>query len=184
MVIQKYLPHNQMHQFWEYSLLLAGPRYFPFIRGYRFQFTGDLAINLESLRVMMPDCNQGCQLTGSFSEISLTELQARLHDPFSWKIDFNGVLERTTNEQLIQARISVFLHILRTNFPGKSIERIFFYTPGEGDFFVETTMWYFCFVVLINGKLVLVYGKTWPSWAACKPDNDYEEDWRAWRKLL
>ncbi len=74
MVIQKYLPHNQMHQFWEYSLLLAGSRYFPFIRGYRFQFTGDLAINLESLRVMMPDCNQGCRLTGSFSEISRTEL--------------------------------------------------------------------------------------------------------------
>ncbi len=184
MLIQKIVPYNEISEFWAYSLLLAGPGYFPFIRGYKFNFTEEFGIGLESLRAMLPDCNQGCLLTGSFNEISRAQLQEKLYGPLSWKVDYAGNLTQSSDELLIQNRFFVFLDILRVSNRRECIERIFFYTPGDGDFFAETTMWHFCFVALINGKLVLVYGKTWPSWAACKPDNDYEEDWRGWHKLL
>ncbi len=180
MIIQKILPYNSVFGFWEYSLMIAGPGYMPFFRGYDFDVQGELDVSLESLREMLP----GCELTGALNECSLAYLQEKLHEPLSWTVDYAGNLTQSLDEQLIQNRIFIFLDIFRLSYNRKCIERIFFYTPSKGDFFTDSILWSICFVVFINKKLVLVSGKVFPSWAACKIEDDLEKRWRAHHKLL
>ncbi len=158
-----------------FSKMLAGPGYYPFIRSYEFDFSGEQIFTKEQLLEIIPSR----PLTGTMQACSFSVIQKKITDALQWDSNYLGVLSRIENQELIKARTLLFFDGIPLDFVYEKVQKCFIYEPGIEDYFADTTLWSFCFVLLSSdNKGLLFYGKTWSSGAACKPETDDEARWR------
>lgn len=159
-----YVSQNRLGSF---ARMFGGPGFFPFVKANKFIFSGTPDFSLEHLTMILPEK----KFTGTVTESSFEEIQKIVDYNFSWQIDAHGVLSQTTNQALIKARTFIFFDVIQTEFLDNTITHYYLYHPKVDDYFADSTLWSFCFILLTDSYGIVFYGKSWPSPTACKPDS-------------
>ncbi len=179
MKIEKLL-YGWISDCWAFSKMFVGPNYFPFIRGYRFVYSGDLNFsinNLEELIRVQP-------LTGIIKECSFEDIKESINNAVKWDVNPQGVLSKVLNQKLIEARTFMFFDNIKPEFINDNVKKCFIYQQVPHDYFFDTTLWSFCFVLLSEKEGLVFYGKTWTNSQKCKPEVEAEYNWRKNHRML
>ena len=174
MIIENYNYYVGQSRFRYFSKMLGGTDYFPFIRAYGFTYSQEPTIAIEHLRKILSDK----KLSGFIKACSLVEIKQVINNAASWNITPQGVFSKTNNKELIEARTFIFLDTIEAEFFYDKIEYYFIYQPAPDDYFADTILWSFCFIVLSKEKGIIFCGKTWSNAIDCKPETDEEAFWR------
>ncbi len=162
------------YHYWAFSKMLSGPNYFPFIRSTLFSYSENTDITINDLKTLLPSMQD---LYGTITPATYEDLINKTLEYFTWTVSHDGIITKTLDTELTHSKNLIFWSLVESHVTAP-LERCFIYFPEKDSYFIDTTLWRFCFIILGGGNGVVVYGKTWKDARDCIPENDSEKCWR------
>lgn len=179
MIIEQKFPTYASNPMLGFSKMLGGQNFFPFIRTYKFTFSGEITFTLENLQEILPYA----KIIGSVKSTNAGTIQDMLLQIMTSEVNERGEIAKTANEDLIISRVIFFWDCVQADFY-QPMSHLFIHEPAQKSYFTDTTQWSFCFVVLNANKGMVVCAKTWKNAIECMPDNQIEAEARKAQGML